>query len=511
MNLKNKLNLLCLPLITFSMQTVADYKLDISYNQLQSELNALTPNGSGVKVTQVEASSVASTDPNFPIFAPNPDSTSFTGKTFSYPAITCGIPPCNPSLFSSHATGVANVFYGNAISMAEGINDIHSYEVNQWVNSTFISSRNGEILGATISDRRIANHSWDGNDDSAETIGNVLRLVDRQVVRNEYMQVAATTTRPLLGNAYNAIAVGLSNGPDLGSIDIDNTYVAGRSRPDIVAPAANVSRSTPIISAAAAILVETGHQGGNILSNGSRTITPDTGSAFTVYNAERSETVKAALMAGADRQTANSSGFGDITDYRSEDHQSANGLDTRYGAGQVNIFNSYHIITAGEQNSLEDGGDNNGQIDFSGYDYDANFGGSDGSNNIATYAFTATTNETLSASLVWNIDINNDGSLTSTMHHLKLSLLDATENIIIASSDSLLDNTQNIYINGLTEGHDYLIETTALEPGAFNWDYSLAWNRSAFTTPVPLPIPFWLFGSALAVLFGYQRKQKFLE
>jgi len=61
-------------------------------------------------------------------------------------------------------------------------------------------------------------------------------------------------------------------------------------------------------------------------------------------------------MAGADRVTRNST-TADLGRYRdTEANQTANGLDRRYGAGQLNIQNSYHIITAGEQNSAEDGG-----------------------------------------------------------------------------------------------------------------------------------------------------------
>jgi len=45
------------------------------------------------------------------------------------------------------------------------------------------------------------------------------------------------------------------------------------------------------------------------------------------------------------------------------------------------------------------------------------------------------------------------------------------------------------------------------ETNSFNWDYALAWNRTVNSTPVPLPAAFWLFGSALAGLVGYQRKQ----
>ena len=70
-----------------------------------------------------------------------------------------------------------------------------------------------------------------------------------------------------------------------------------------------------------------------------------------IYNAERSEVVKAALMAGADRTSPNLTNSVTPNGYTVN---TANGLNNVYGAGQLNIYNSYHIIAAGEQNSRED-------------------------------------------------------------------------------------------------------------------------------------------------------------
>ena len=70
-------------------------------------------------------------------------------------------------------------------------------------------------------------------------------------------------------------------------------------------------------------------------------------------------------MAGASR-TAISLGYTTDTD---------NGLNNVYGAGQLNIYNSYHIIAAGEQNSLQDAPGTHGFIGRYGFDYDPYFGG----------------------------------------------------------------------------------------------------------------------------------------
>ncbi len=83
-----------------------------------------------------------------------------------------------------------------------------------------------------------------------------------------------------------------------------------------------------------------------------------------------------------------------------------NGLNNVYGAGQLNIYNSYHIIAAGEQNSREDLPAGNGEIKAVGFDYDPQFGGLNGnSNRTGSYVFTALTTGSLSASLVWNLTV----------------------------------------------------------------------------------------------------------
>ena len=68
-------------------------------------------------------------------------------------------------------------------------------------------------------------------------------------------------------------------------------------------------------------------------------------------------------MAGASRTAI--SGYTKNTD---------NGLNNVYGAGQLNIYNSYHITAAGEQNSLQDAPGTHGNIGRYGFDYDPYFG-----------------------------------------------------------------------------------------------------------------------------------------
>ena len=520
MKTTNRRWLFIIPALCWTPVSFADYKSDIGYTELETLLGASMPTGANVKVTQVEASSVDVNDDAYPIYAPDTTNNNpqFAGKTFDFPGTAS-------TSSSDHATGVGGLFYGNdsiapdigknITSPPSNINKITSYEANAWLNSiasnTAIPPANGS---------RIANHSWVGgsSNDSPTVIGSILRKVDRQVERNEFIQVVGMNNRPidsppsyspLLGSAFNVIAVGRTDSEhDYGYDVVDDAVrspyrVAGRTRPDLVAPMTSTSAATPIVSAAAALLVETGHNGGSTLSKGST----DINGVGTIYNAERTETIKAALMAGADRITANTPIItANITDYRSSGHQTSNGLDDRFGAGQVNILHSYQIIAAGEQNSLEDGGTNQGGIVSDGFDYDTSFGGNDGSNTTATYKFSANTDLKLSASLVWNLGVSNNASLTTTLHELNLELFDVTDNITSSLSASTIDNTENLWVN-LIMGHNYELLVKSGKSN-FSWDYALAWHISpSDVAPVPVPGAFYLFASAIAGLAFVRRRK----
>ena len=188
-------------------------------------------------------------------------------------------------------------------------------------------------------------------------------------------------------------------------------------------------------------------------------------------------------MAGASRITFNSSNFGQIRDYRSSIYKTDNGLDLRYGAGQLDIYSSYLILSADEKPSLEDGGTSN--IGFNGFDYDPSFGGSFGSNNTGTYDLGVIPSDGfLQASLSWNLRVDGPtGSgpfsqfdTNSSLQNLSLTLIDITTGIEneIQISDSTTDNTQNIW-NILQSGNHYQLKVESIS-GTFRIDYGLAWH-----------------------------------
>lgn len=475
-----------------SITLAADFT-DVGYTALQAELGTGTPTGIGVRVAQVEAPANDTSGGAAPIFMPNPSEAEFSGKTVT--AVNG-----NPSgSFSSHATGVGRLFYGNTSSIAPGVTQIAAYDANRWFNG--LSNPSGTV---TIASTRITNHSWVGTGDTSAETGQILRMVDRQVHRNESIQVVGlangNANSPLLGGTYNAISVGRTDGGhqrNTVAVAGDSLYGAVRTAPHLVAPESTTSNATPVVSSVAALLVQTGHNAGPTLSRGSATVS----GAGTVYNAERSETIKAILMAGADRETSNFGTTAEITDYRSAGHETANGLDDRYGAGQVNILNSYHILAGGEQSSMQQGG---GDIGRFGFDYSEAFGGLNGSPRTASYFFSAGSDLTLFSSLAWNVGVSNDSALTTSFHRLTLSLFDVTANRLLGESSSTLDNTQNLYMK-LFAGHRYELRVTAGETGDFSQDYALAWRMEI--AAVPLPAAVWLFGSGAAGLAAWRRRR----
>jgi len=470
-------------LLGCSGSAVADYKDDIGFARLLDELGvAAIPNGNGVAVSKAEAPA-CETCPYMPDRINN---VQFAGKTIT------NVTNINSSV-SNHANGVGNLFYGNSSSIAPQIDTINVYNVNYWLGGNYLRATQGSSEPVAVPDR-IANHSWVANftDDTIDV--DILKRVDWVIENDEFIQVVGlqngtSTNSPMLSAAFNVIAVGVTDGIHGRSTpSLDATYVSGRTRPDLVAPFAYTSSSTPVIAAAAALLVGVGHDTPSLSS------APATSNRLgnTVYTAERSEVVKAVLMAGADRVTDNSvqpvdTTAKDITDYRvAQANQSANGLDIRFGAGQVNIYNSFHILMAGEQNSLEDDSGNSGSIGLHGFDYDPSFGGAgngSGSNVTGSYYFsTGAEPAMLTATLAWNVDVadgrRNAFPGAATLYDMDLRLYDETAGgpMLVVASASTIENTENIWVQ-LEAGKNYLLEVTPKTGQvAFEWDYAIAWQ-----------------------------------
>jgi hypothetical protein len=463
---------------------LADYKDDIGYTRLLIEQGANAPDGSGVPVTQAEA---PSGDP--PAYMPNVADGQLTGKSINDKS---GTNPAGSA--SGHATSVGKMFYGSSSSIAPEIGTVNAYDANHWLSNGYLNTINGFVKPVSVSDR-ISNHSWIGSYSDNAVDLDVVKRVDWVVNNDEFIQVVGlknntSTNSPLLSAAFNVIAVGVTDGVHgRSTVALTAPYVSGRTRPELVVPFTYTSSSTPVIAAAAALLVEVGHAKPSLSTDPEGTSTSNR-EGDMIYNAERSEVVKAVLMAGADRVTDNSTNPdpatpGDITDYRIDPaNQSGNGLDVRFGAGQLNIYNSVHILMAGEQNSVEDENAAGGNIGSYGFDYDPSFG-SGSSNVTGSYTFsTGASQVVLTATLAWNVDVA-DGSRNSfpgaaALYDMDLRLYDETGggHVLVVESAGTIDNTENIWIQ-LDAGKDYLLEVAPKAGQAsFEWDYALAWQMT---------------------------------
>ncbi len=469
----------------------ADLQNEIGYTLLKNSLNMqgeALADGTGIQVLLAEACNNAidaDNDPSTPpvciAWLPDISNNDFQGILIN------DISASTSGLFSSHATGVARLFFGHTSSIAPGINHVDAYLADHWIEDGFLHAGNPSLLPA-ISVNRIANHSWIGSADTEPEAQfsdvDVLHRIDWLIDRDEFLQIVGlsngNSNPPLLSSAFNVIAVGRSDGHHgLGTAKIDSIYSAGRTRPDIVVPLSTTSSATPVISAAAALLIDAGHNN-PLLSSDSLMSSTTNRAGEVIYNAERSEVVKALLMAGANRETDN----GLITDYRNTAAtQSKNGLDIRFGAGQINIANSYSILISGEQNSLEDNFGLATTITSNGFDYDPAFGGLENSNTEASYSFsTGSESEMFFVSLVWNIDIEPEFETnfenSAHLYDLNLVLVDVTANpLLIASSTSKKNNTENLWVQ-LENNRDYILKVVS-DAGQLPYkrDYAIAWRR----------------------------------
>ena len=452
----------------------AGYKDDVEFKRLEEEVITL-PDGEGIRVTQIEAGDNA--------WMPDPSLPQFSEKNIIDKS---GI---NPGQYSTHATSVGGIFYGNTSSMTPGINSIDSFSAIDWLTSGFLNTMNNTQKPFTTS-ARVANHSWIGSFSGDTYTRDALRRLDWVIDQDEYIQVAAlsngSANRPLFSSSFNAITVGRTdNGHGHGLSGVDTIYTSSRVSPNIVAPMSTTSSATPVVASGATLLVHLGHNNPTLSSDPELSYFINRNNKI-IYNAERSEVIKAALMAGADRWTCNS-GNANIIDYRSDEtNMASNGLDSRYGAGQINIYQSYHIINAGEQNSYDDYENGGGEIGLYGFDYDPCFGGENNCNSTGSYYFTTDSEHIrLSVNLSWNIMVDGGGTWnfngTATLYDLDLILFDITDpdnHVMITSSESRTENSENIWIL-LEQNRDYLLEVVpGEEEGMFRWDYALAWRMS---------------------------------
>jgi len=374
-------------------------------------LRSLDPSlqGSGINVVHPEAPISGNLFEVNPAVIGQPSSLftwiSSTGTNSAYPNTAGGE--------SGHADAVADAFYGVA-GVAPGVAHVDNYE-----GQFFYDSR---IVSQTAIAGKIVNQSF---------VFTPPGTVENMAYDN-YAALFGTLFVNGAGNSgnvyppassYNCVAVGAYGGSSsIGSSD-------GRSKPDITAPASLTSFSTPLVAGAAAVLLQAANR--------------NDGGTATASRAGDLRTLKALLMNGAEKPQ----------DWM---HVAPAPLDPRYGAGVLNLWNSYRQLRGGKQafnfstaNAI--GGAHpppsgtNSLPTRRGWDQNtiSNPVTQEAVNHYLIDLRGATNRSfTLKATLVWlrqqNLTAIND-----------LDLFLYNSNTLVASSQSTVDNVEHLYLTNL--------------------------------------------------------------
>jgi hypothetical protein len=396
-------------------------------------------NGTGIRVAQPEAGYDLVTN-----WEVNPGAVDQPTGLFTYISSngsTNGFPN-SLSSESGHADAVAGNFYGIPGGVATNVAHVDNYDANYFVQVSYYiigSSTNYIVsLPSTNIDDPVVNQSFIFlNSDSTHVSTNEQKAVDSAY--DNYAAQYNTLFISGVGNGgavnppatcYNGIGVGAYGGSSSVGPTLDN----GRAKPDIMAPAGETSFSTPYVAGAAALLMQAGLRGDG--GNG-------TNAAADI------RTVKALLLNGAIKPA-------DWTNSPSSP------LNPLYGAGVLNVFNSYEQLAGGRHgyivsNSVSTGGAHpptgaSGTVStLSGWDFNTNTSSSsfDGvnhyyfnvTNGVSDATFTAT------ATLVWNRQRNQLG-----INNLNLFLYNAANSNLVAVSTSAVDNVEHLFVPNLASG-----------------------------------------------------------
>lgn len=429
------------------------HKDAVRYNELVTELQlrgVSVPDGSGVSVTQVEARedtnrnrSIDSNEGYFP-----------NTSVGELSAVSIDDISAQGLDASGHATTVARNLCGSNTSMAPGIDSVNVYETEDWLNNR------GWLNGTPQTETNaLQNHSWVAWITSSHSS---VRM-DFAVGRDGYLPIAGlynsdfgSQTIPsdipeIYGSMYNGITVGVSDGTHRTGTT-SSADGPGRIKPEIVAPNDYTSFATPYVTAAAALLID---------------------QAGSSTDANDQLTLKAILLAAANKDVS-----------ASWDQTSSRPLDEVYGAGQLDVYESYMIQEGGQQGAGSSIGERGWNLSTL------------GRNASHDYSITIPAGfelRKLSALITWNRTFRFSSLNFPELADLSLSLSGPA--ISTYTSDSSVDNLEHIWrdsSNPLSAG-TYTLRVQANGNGteyAIAWrselyqDYSL-WSQANFTSATP--------------------------
>jgi hypothetical protein len=455
-------------------QAIEAWQTAVDYQKLLTTLGTATPPGTGVSLSQVEAYELNTT-----FYMPDANNVEFAAATdpLGQPVTFTDAHGANGSGFSNHATGVVFNIIGATQGLAKTTNAVTNYHADRWLND-ILGTGNNEPQAQPY---QVQNHSWVGTLNNVAGDIAALARFDYVIDKNDMTAVVGANNNngnpslgippnpalphpPLLSHSYNAIVAGRSDSKhSRGMTTI--TYGQGRFRPDLVVDAPSTSVATARISSIAAVL---------------RGVVAGT-------DADRSETMKSILMAGATK-TEFASFVDPATGFVNPwDHNPTRPLDDLFGAGEANIYNSY-LMTVGGKNA---GNTSQPAAAVKSYGWDYQNRKSDSAVGDIYYNFeipAGSTASELSIMLTWNIktvDANPSPvtfSPSQSLSDLDLKLFDSSASFlgaVLDQSNSNVDNVEHIFRTSLGPG-----TYTLAVSGAAGWDYGLAWRMSTlFNAP----------------------------
>jgi Subtilase family len=416
-------------------------------------------NGSGVRVGQAEAIDANGdweVDPAN-VFQPVSLFTYYTngGSSSTFPNSLGGE--------SGHADVVGQIFYAPQYGIATNIAHVDNSEADYYFSDIVVADVTlpGGITDAVVNQSftfgaldATDQETYDSYYDNYSTKFNTLFIS----AANNSGQVCEP------GTSYDCISVGAYGGSSSVGPTIDN----GRCKPDITAPQSETSFSTPQVGGSAAVLRQAGLRG-------------DGGSATNC--AANMITIKALLLNGAVKPADWS-------------NSPPSPLDFRYGVGVLNIFNSYEQLAGGRHvynfsTNIPTGTAHPPVVTtasipaLSGWDFNTN-DSSSSKDSVNHYFFNATNGNngvafTLTATLVWNRHQNK-----TAINNLALFLYNAANSNLVASSTSVVDNVQHVFVPQLSQGR-YDLQVWKAGGGSIastNEWYALAWAMSPETLTI---------------------------
>ena len=396
-------------------------------------------NGAGIRVAQPEAGYGTATN-----WQVNPGTVGQSVNLFTYYS-SSGTANNFPNAVggeSGHADNVAGYFYGIPGGVATNVAHVDNYDANYFVqvSARIVGSSTNytaSLPSANINDPVVNQSFIFQNSDYSHVSTNEQKAID--TAYDNYAAQYNTLFISGVGNGgpvnppatcYNGIGVGAYGGGSSVGPTLDN----GRAKPDIMAPASETSYSTPQVAGAAAALMQSGLRGDG--GNG-------TNAAADI------RTVKALLLNGAIKPA----------DWANSPSSPLNPL---YGAGVLNVFNSYKQLAGGRHvyivaTSVSTGGAHpptgaSGTVStLSGWDFNTNTSSSK-SDGVNHYYFNATNGVsnatfTATATLVWNRQRNQ-----TAINNLNLFLYNAANSNLVAVSTSAVDNVEHLFVPSLAPG-----------------------------------------------------------